>query len=189
MSALYLGVVGEQGVEGKRHLWYEWTSVSGGDSSTVKLLVPADTVLNLKAKRMIIKSPGREAMEIPFGGLALESLMGQQSGMGIDLENLASTIEKEAGTGRKFEVLEKSTQRIAGKRVETEHLRLTDLNGRVIELWLSDRVPFFSLVRITAEGLEVNLNDWGNTGALSRIGENYRSLNLKGLLEGLRQLK
>jgi len=189
LSALYLGVVGEQSVEGKRHLWYEWTSVTGGDSSTVKLLVPADTVLNLKAKRMIIKSPGREAMEIPFGGLALESLMGQQSGLGIDLEDLASTIEKEAGTGRKIEVLEKSAQRIAGKPLETEHLRLTDLNGRVIELWLSDRVPFFSLVRLAAEELEVNLNDWGNTGALSRIGENYRSVDLKGLLEGLRQQK
>ena len=59
----------------------------------------------------------------------------------------------------------------------------------MIDLWLSPTVPFFSLVRLSGAGLEVNLTDWGNTGAVSRIGEDYRSLDLKSIMEGLRQLK
>ena len=189
LTAFYLGAVGEETLEGKRHLWYEWTTVAGRDSNTVKLLVPADSVFNLKVKRMIVKQAGQEALEIPFGGLVLESLMGQQSAPGIDLKDMASTIEKATEAGLRIENQGKSTQKIASKTMETNHFRLTKENGQVIDLWLSPTVPFFSLFRLSGAGLEVNLSDWGKTGAVSRIGEDYRSLDLKHIMEGLRQLK
>jgi len=189
LNAFYLAAVGEETLEGKRHLWCEWTTAAGGDSNTVKLLIPADSVFNLKVKRLIVKQAGQQALEIPFGGLVLESLMGQQSALGIDLEDMPSSIEKATRAGLRIEDLGKSTRKIAGKTVETNHFRLTEKNGQVIDLWLSPTVPFFSLVRLSGAGLEVNLSDWGNTGALSRIGEDYRSLDLKNIMEGLRQLK
>jgi len=187
LKDLYLGVVGEQAVKGKRHLWFEWTTVAGPDTSTVKLLLPADSLLSLKARRVIVKQGGSQAMEIPFGGLVLESLMGQQSALGIDLEDMPSALEKALETGHQIETLGTSTATVAGKSIETDHLRLTDRNGRAVELWLSSAVPFFSIVRLTAEGLQVQLADWGGSGAVSRIGEDHRSLDLKSIIKGLRQ--
>lgn len=187
ISQLYLAVVGQDSLEGKLHFWYEWTTVVRGDTQSVKLLVSADSVFSLKARRMIVKQAGRQAVELPFGGLDLEALMGQQSALGIDPEDLASAVEKAGKTGRKVEDLGSEARTVAGRRLEARRLRVTEKDGREVGLWLSPRVPFFSLVRLESPGLEVDLTGWGTAGAVERIGQDFRPLDLKGLMEGLRQ--
>jgi hypothetical protein len=187
LSDVYLGVAGEETVEGKKHLWYEWTSVARGDSTTVKLLLPSDSLFNPDVKRMIVKLSGQEAMEVPFGNMVLESLLGGQSSLGIDLGSMAGVAENAMKTGHSIENLGKAAVKIGGRTLETEHLRLAEKNGQFVEIWLSSKVPFFSLVKLVGDGLEVSLAGWGDSGAVDRIGENYRALNLKSLMDSFRK--
>ncbi|MEA2063747.1 MAG: hypothetical protein U9P14_08635 [Gemmatimonadota bacterium] len=185
LSSLYIGVVGEETTGGRHHLWYEWTTAGRKDTSTVKMLLPADSAA-LEVSRMIIKQGSAQAYEMPFAGLALKAVIGQQAGLGIDLNDLASSAERAQRQGVKVETLEQAMQEIAGRHLETRHLHITQKDGQAVDLWLADEVPFFSLVRLRARGLEVNITGWDRTGASSRIGENYRSLDLKGMFKGLK---
>ncbi|MFC1614406.1 hypothetical protein ACFL5K_03840 [Gemmatimonadota bacterium] len=54
-SELYLAVVKEDFIEGKRHLWYEFTAIGDEDTTTMRILVLASPVLDLKALKTVIK--------------------------------------------------------------------------------------------------------------------------------------
>ena len=187
MSEVYLSVAGEETVQGSRHLWYQWISLARGDSTIVKMLLPADSVFKPDVKKMIVKMPGQEAMELPFGNMVLESLLGDRSVTGIDLGSMSGIAEKAVKTGYNIENLGTGKINVGAQKLEAEHLRLTQKDGRVVDIWLSPEVPLFSLVKLVDQGLEVNLAGWGNTGAEDIIGENYRALNLKSLMDSFRK--
>ncbi len=178
-----LAVVGKEQFEGAPHIWLELT-VAGqnGDSLTAMGLYPAGESLGLTAKKVVLKMGDSEAQEVPAGLVSLGTTLATRFGLGIDLDELVASIRE--GTRKGISSKEQAEESLAlkGGILSTRRMLVEDAKGRQVSLWLSREAPLFSFVKAIHEARTLELETWGASGAVSRIGKNYNSFDLKDIL-------
>jgi hypothetical protein len=185
-ASINFAVVGEEQVGGKRCLWYEFTRERNSNLSVVKILLPADEGSKGEIKRMIVKDGDDPAVEVPLDLFPSSGTLDNAGEFAFDPNNLDQARDEVAGKGGRLEKLGEETITVHGKPLKCEHLKASDSEGGQAELWFCDEVPFFSLIRMRGSSFTLDLDDWGDTGAKTRITETPRKLDLKGMLDGLK---
>jgi len=182
---LYVAVVKEERIDEKMHLWYEFTMIGTEDTSTVKVLVLAEPIINLESKRVIVKAGKRTAQEVPAVMVRMGTSLGFKFALGFNPEEMVASIQ--GGLRDKSKIIPHGNilMGIAGKQVKANYFVLKAYNGKAIELWLSDDVPLFSFVKMDITKAQAELNEWGYSGAIDRIGESFRPLGVSNLLKTL----
>lgn len=178
-----LAVVGMEQFEGAPHVWLELTVVGqDGDSLTAMGLYPAGESLGLTAKKVVLKLGASEAQEVPAGLVSLGTTLATRFGLGIDLDELVASIRE--GTQKGISSKEQAEESLAlkGGILSTRKMLVEDAKGRQVNLWLSREAPLFSFVKAIHEARTLELETWGVGGAVSRIGKNYNSFDLKNML-------
>jgi len=177
-----VAVVGKEQFEGMPHIWLELTVVGqDGDSLTAMGLYPAGESLGLTAKKVVLKLGDSEAQEVPAGLVSLGTMLATRFGLGIDLDELTASIRE--GTQKGITSKEQAAEhlKLTGGALTARKLLVQDAKGRKVDLWLSREAPLFSFVKAVHEARTLELEDWGASGALSRIGGKYHPFDLKDM--------
>ena len=164
-------MVKEDFIEGKRHLWYEVTAISDEDTTTMRVLVLAAPVLDLKALRTVIKIGNGPARWLPAFLVELGAIAGFKFGLGFNPKELANSINEGLKDETKVKRWETVTMEVAGKQVQAYYMLLEAKKDKPMELWLSDEVPLISFLKMDITKAQAELIDWGYTGAVSRISD------------------
>ncbi|RLB13995.1 MAG: hypothetical protein DRG82_14620 [Deltaproteobacteria bacterium] len=184
-NELYLAVVQEEFLQGKRCLWYESTLSGKKTALTLKMLLPADSLLELDPQRVIFKLGNAPAVELGPGMRELGALFGSSLGLGFDPEELINSIDDLLNGGSAVRVMNDEAYTINGKKLQVNHFLVETSGAGKLRLWLSADAPFFSLVKMHTKDTRVQLLDWGYTGASSKLGDSNQPLDLRGLLRSL----
>lgn len=178
-SNMRFALVGEEKVEGKRGIWYEVNMQEQKEKgTTIKMLMCPENESEWKVSRMIVQQEGEKAMELPSGMFNTSKSMLKQ--IPLDSEN-------GSGKGELVE-LDAETLSVNGKSLDCRHYKAVSAEGESSEVWVSRDVPVFSLVRVQSKDTKMELQEWGDSGAESRVTGEPESMmgGFKGMLKGMR---
>jgi hypothetical protein len=136
----------------------------------------------LTAKKVVLKLGASEAQEVPAGLVSLGTTLATRFGLGIDLDELVASIREGTQKGISSKEQAAESLELKGGALETRRMLVEDAKGRKVSLWLSREAPLFSFVKAIHEARTLELETWGASGAVSRIGKNYNSFDLKNML-------
>lgn len=145
----------------KNMYWFEMVGVKDTSRFIYKMLVPYG--FRGKAKRMIIKVNQQQAVEL------INDPEGEPPG-----ENRPFLVKKEIVDKAKKKRVRVRTP--AGE-FECWYVSTTDPKGSRVELWLSNEVPVFRIVKFRTLYEKGELIGWG-TGAVSLINEKPKIIDL-----------
>ncbi len=179
-SRMRFAVVGEEQLEGRRGLWYETNIDSAEEPATIKLLLLLGEGDQWEIKRMVMKSGEGPAMELPV------SMSGDSKGARGMMGSVPFDTESE-DFQQSLQELGREQLTVDGKTLECMHYQVKDQDGEPAEFWVSRQVPLFSMVRYQGQQSRMELQEWGDSGAESRIKEDPQSImgGLKGGLKGM----
>jgi hypothetical protein len=135
-TELRLSVVGTASWGGRPHVWQESLIPTPAGETVIQSLVPANPYDPTNIRRVILRPPGRDPMEVPASALAA---MRQRT------QGAASLDACRTGQAIGWETLQ-----VPAGRLRALHVRYTR-DGRTADVWLAPAVPF-ALVRSVVPG-------------------------------------
>lgn len=160
-----LSIVGtEKSAKGEDLYWYEReeTDPKTGSVVIVKMLISGNPQEIGTVHRMIIKGHKEKAQELPQAFIQM---------MNQPLEDESKTEEpktKKVGTEK---------VKIADTTLTCTHTRYTYKEAPAVEVWTTEAIPLFGLVKSEDEGLKMELIDYG-TDAVTGIKEEPEKLEM-----------
>ena len=175
-------VVGEEIVDGVVHSWVEWT-VRGDDEepSTIKILINSKLSEAGVPEKVIVKQGDKAPIDLPT---ALVKAGAWLSDFGEFLPgDLFSKSEHDDGT--RLEPVEDKQVNIETESGEmnTHYLRFVSEKDENLELWLNEDIPFVALAKVRSDDYQLNLKDYGKSGAVSRIGADEATKSIGDLIK------
>ncbi len=172
---VWLGVVGEENIDGKRYVWVEARLNLNGQKVIAKVLMHVSIKKNLSDIRKIVFKMGNQpAMEISSDMLKMMSQMGQ---------NMGPFASGQGEENAKIKVLGKERIKVPAGTFVAKHIRVIDKNTQetIMDVWESDKVPVKIVKMDMKNGGKVILLGYGN-GAKTEITETPVPLNMQNLM-------
>lgn len=165
-----MSCVGKEKVDGEDGLWLEteMEMAEPGEKAAktmiMKMLVVGDPADQQSVKKMIIQMGEQPPMSLP-----IPRDISEQTDEMPEIEDLGmETIKVPAGT------------------FKCHHLRSTDDEGHIMEIYLDKKVSMYGIVKMQMEEGRLELVKHGATGAVSKItSEPSSPLNLHNMMKGM----
>lgn len=155
-ATLTFSVVGEE----RGAHWLEVTSASEGGTGTVAYLVSGDPTRDENVLKIRVRDEGGPLMEIDRDTLRKLAAQGADA-FGRSARPIGPTVGKlRPGPDETLEV--------AGRPVKCQHMTVVAADGREAQVWISEKVAPFGLVKLVSGEESVLLQDFG-TGAKPKL--------------------
>lgn len=155
--------------------WFEFQVSEDEELSIVKMLISGDPNEPKNLKRLIIKSGDEPAIEVPVGMMQAHA----EESEGEEAEPEKEIESEEEEKAAELKVGEETIETKAGK-LECTHLRIKD-EEEVIDMWVNDALPFFSLAKMTSNESTMEIMGFGDSGAKSAITEEPQKMPMPGI--------
>jgi len=172
---IWLGVVGEEKIAGKRYVWVEIRFKQRGQDFIVKSLMRAS--IKEKAsdmKRLIVKIGNQPAMEVPIDML---KMMGQSTDFFGQSENEENAI---------VEMLGREKVRVPAGTFLANHIKIKEKDGSfTVDIWETNKVPIKVVKVKNSHGMETLLLEYGK-GAKTKITEKPVPFNMQNFIMNMK---
>jgi hypothetical protein len=159
-SKMKVAIVGKEGSS----YWYESVTDGQGGRSVMKMLVSSDPNDTRGVTRMIMKHGNEQAMEMPVMKSGKQPPKTAEA-KGKIIDKGMETVTVPAGTFR------------------AQHMQYV-YEKEVVDSWISDKVPPYSMVKSSAKDFEMVLTGYG-TGAKTLITETPKKFEMPKMPAGM----
>ena len=174
-------VVGEEIVDGVVYSWMEWTINGDEQPNTVKILINSKLSEAGVPERVLVKQGVKAPIELPT---ALVKAGAWLSALGDFLPGdiLSGSRHVDGAEMEPVEDKQTSIETGAGS-LKTHYLRYLDKDNDDVEVWLNADIPFVALARVKSDDYQLNLKNYGKSGAVSRIGVDEETKSISDLIK------
>ncbi len=170
---IWLGIVGEEKVNGKRYVWLEARFNQKGQEIIAKVLTRIDVKENVSdIKKIVFKIGNQPAMEISPDMLKM---------MGTNIELFGSATPQEENA--EIKVVGNEKIKVPAGTFTAKHIKIInkDNPSSIIHVWESSKVPIGIVKMKSPQGEEFILLAYGK-GAKSKITETPQKLNMPNIM-------
>ena len=174
-------VVGEEIVDGVVFSWIEWTISGDEEPNTVKILINSKLSEAGVPERVLVKQGDKAPIELPTAlvkaGAWLSELGDFLPGDVLSRSSYNSDAKLELTEDRQTSINTTSGS------IDTRYQHYVSNKNGDLEVWLNADIPFFALARVKSDDYQLNLKNYGKSGAVSRIGADEETKSIGDLIK------